>query len=507
MHTTKKTLNGKALFLLIILALTGYSEINAQNESSQWLFGQGAGIDFRNGTPQPIIGSKINTIEGCSTISDSKGNLLFYTDGITVWNKNHKEMPNGKNLNGSISSTQSTIIIPLPESNTIFYIFTVDSEGGKGGFCYSIADMTKEKGMGDITIKNKFINNNFTEKLVAVKQPGTTNIWIITHKYESNAFTAYLLTKNGLTTDPVVSNSGLKHRNSIYNAIGYMKVSPDKTKLALAINGDKIVQLFKFDANKGTASNPISLNFKDYSNPYGLEFSPNSNFLYISTPANGSVYQANTETDNEKILQKSLSLVGQSKNKKSLGALQLGPKGKIYIAEYESKYLSVIDKPDLAGTDCSFQLQAISLGGNICKLGLPTFVQDFVSTSTQTTSAINNAETNVRYNLSNVCFNFNKATLQNSYYPILEQLADYLNKNQKVNIQIIGHTDSIGNAEHNNNLSLERAKTIGKYLNDHGIEKSRITFLGEGSREPVTSNKSEAGRQKNRRVEFILRTL
>jgi 6-phosphogluconolactonase (cycloisomerase 2 family) len=379
MRTTKKSRNGKILFLLIILAFTGYSDINAQYETSQWFFGQGAGIDFRSGVSKPIIGSKINTIEGCSTISDSNGNLLFYTDGITVWNKNHKEMPNGRNLNGSISATQSTIIIPLPESNSIFYIFTVDSEGGKGGFCYSIADMTKENGLGDITLKNKLINSGFTEKLVSVKQPGTTNFWVITHKYGSNAFFAYLLTKSGLSTEPVVSNIGLKHENSIFNAIGYMKVSPDKTKLALAINGNKIIQLFKFAASEGTVSNPISLNLKDYSNPYGLEFSPNSNFLYISTPANGSVYQTNTETYNEQALQKSLILVGQSKNKKSLGALQLGPNGKIYVAEYESKYLSVINKPDLLGTDCSFQQQAIALGGNICKLGLPTFVQDFAS--------------------------------------------------------------------------------------------------------------------------------
>ncbi|MFT3751998.1 MAG: OmpA family protein [Paludibacter sp.] len=107
--------------------------------------------------------------------------------------------------------------------------------------------------------------------------------------------------------------------------------------------------------------------------------------------------------------------------------------------------------------------------------------------------------------MSNVCFNFNKATLQDSYNPVLEQLAHFLNKNKKLNIQIVGHTDSIGNVQHNYKLSLERAKTIGKYLIDHGIEKSRITFSGEGSNAPLSSNKDESGRKKNRRVEFILK--
>ncbi|MFT3751999.1 MAG: hypothetical protein QM800_03700 [Paludibacter sp.] len=286
-------------------------------------------------------------------------------------------MPNGKNLNGNTSSTQSAIIVPLPESKTIYYIFTMDSEAEKGGFSYSIVDMAKENGLGDIILKNKLINTRFTEKLVAVKKPDTNNFWIIAHAYDSNAFSAYLLTKNGLTVQPVISNVGLRHEKSFFNTIGYMKVSPDKRKLALAINGDKIIQLFNFDPTKGLITNPISIKLNEQSNPYGLEFSPNSNLLYISTVLSGFIFQINITTGSEDAIQKSLQLVGQSKSKKSLGALQLGPDGRIYIAEYDSKFLSTIDKPDMIGPGCSYRAEGVSLGGNICKLGLPTFVQDF----------------------------------------------------------------------------------------------------------------------------------
>jgi outer membrane protein OmpA-like peptidoglycan-associated protein len=503
---------GIKFLLLNSLLFISLLNVNAQFESSKWIFGHGAGIDFKTGEAQTFLGSKLNTTEGCSTISNNKGDLLFYTDGISVWNRDNALMPNGNDLKGNISSTQSTIIVPLPGSKNIFYIFTLDSEGGKGGFSYSLVDLSKENGLGDITLKNESINIRFTEKIVAVKHPNNVDIWIIVHEYESDVFMAYLLTKNGLSPHPVVSAIGMKHDKSIYNTIGYMKISPDKQKLALAINGNKIVQLFDFDAKNGTITNPVTLKFDAQSGPYGLEFSPNSGLLYISMVSNGFVYQANTDAGNEQAIQKSLQLVGKSKNERFLGAMQLGIDGKIYVAEYQSKYLSVIDNPNTIGSGCSYRAEAISLNGKICMLGLPAFVQDFIITNksvrkTQPVTQKVNSEINKKHTLINVYFDFNETELQNTYISGLQQLANLLNKNKKLNIEIIGHTDSIGNAQYNYKLSLARAKGIGTYLTGKGIDISRITFSGKGSSEPVVSNKDEAGRQKNRRVEFILKDL
>ncbi|MHA1342163.1 MAG: hypothetical protein ACTSO2_19505, partial [Promethearchaeota archaeon] len=76
-------------------------------------------------------------MEGCATISDKFGHLLFYTDGITVWNKNHRVMKNGEGLFGHVSSTQSAIIIPNPGKKNQYYIFTVDAEDSSNGLNYS----------------------------------------------------------------------------------------------------------------------------------------------------------------------------------------------------------------------------------------------------------------------------------------------------------------------------------------------------------------------------------
>jgi outer membrane protein OmpA-like peptidoglycan-associated protein len=488
------------------------TETNAQLESSKWVFGYGVGVDFTSGQPIAFSGSKIRTSEGCSTVSNNKGELLFYTDGISVWNKRNELMPNGKKLNGHLSSTQSAIIVPLPGNNSIQYIFTMDSEANKGGFCFSIVDLTKERGLGNVTLKNQPIKAHCTEKLVAVRHENDKDIWIVIHEYGSDAFMAYLLTKDGLNLSPVVSNIGLKYDKSVFNTIGYIKISTDNKKIAVAINGDKTVQLFDFDRKSGILSKQTTLRFNSDSSPYGIEFSPSSALLYIGIVTKGLVYQANLSAGNEQAIQKSLCIVGQNRIKNNLGALQLGVDGKIYIAEYQSKYLSAIDKPNTLGTECHFKVNAVFLNDNICMFGLPTFFQDYVkqgnfNEKTQVFNKNTNIEINKKYILNSIYFDFNKALLRDSSIIELQKLIDVLAKNPNLHIEITGHTDSIGSLRYNKELSLARARKIGSYIAGKGIKKSRIKLSGKSSIEPIAPNTDEAGRQKNRRVEFILKNI
>jgi len=114
------------VFALCVM-VSFFTSVNvvAQGESSNWLFGRKAGINFNEGAVTPIENGAIDTNEGCASISNSAGELLFYTDGILVWDKNHNVMPNGSNLFGNKSSTQSAVVVPKPNSDSIYYIFTV----------------------------------------------------------------------------------------------------------------------------------------------------------------------------------------------------------------------------------------------------------------------------------------------------------------------------------------------------------------------------------------------
>src|SRR5688572_15417510 len=120
------------------MCLLGVQNLYAQKEGNIWYFGDRAGVDFNSGSPKALTNGMLITAEGCATICDVNGKLLFYTDGISVWNRKHKKMPNGFDLKGDPSSTQSGIIVPYPNDTTKYYVFTVDFEGHEDGFQYSI---------------------------------------------------------------------------------------------------------------------------------------------------------------------------------------------------------------------------------------------------------------------------------------------------------------------------------------------------------------------------------
>lgn len=151
----------KLIILKILLISTAAL---AQKEANVWYFGKKAGLDFNNGTPVALTDGSLITIEGCSSIADSKGNLLFYSEGVHVWDRNHVQMPDGFGLLGDESSTQSALIVPKPGSNTIYYIFTTAAWGPPtGSLCYSIVDMTLNSGLGNVTSKNVYLHAPVTD--------------------------------------------------------------------------------------------------------------------------------------------------------------------------------------------------------------------------------------------------------------------------------------------------------------------------------------------------------
>ena len=103
MNTPKKLLG---LFLIIL-----FSTSHSQNEFSKWYFGLQAGLDFLSSPPTLLTNGALNIAEGCATVSDVNGNLLFYTDGIVINNSNHVPMANGSGLFSNSSMTQGPVIV------------------------------------------------------------------------------------------------------------------------------------------------------------------------------------------------------------------------------------------------------------------------------------------------------------------------------------------------------------------------------------------------------------
>ena len=117
--------------VIISIFLLSFWGALAQGEANNWYFGFNAGITFNTNPPTALSNGQLSTNEGCSSISDINGNLLMYTDGQTIWDKNHEVMPNadylnGEGLYGDPSSTSSGLIVPHPTEFNLYFVFTVD---------------------------------------------------------------------------------------------------------------------------------------------------------------------------------------------------------------------------------------------------------------------------------------------------------------------------------------------------------------------------------------------
>jgi hypothetical protein len=373
--------------VLLIFALLLFSNwINAQLEFSNWYFGQGAGLNFSVSPPSAIIdGNILSTAEGVATISDSNGNLLFYTDGSIIGTKNHTLMSNGSGLLGDQSSTQSAIIVKQPGNTNIYYVFTVYANIAS----YNIIDMNLAAGYGSVTVKNATLYLSTSEKQVSVRHCNGVDVWIISHERNTNNFRSYLLSSSGLNLTPVISSIGEVTNGAA--ALGQMKISPDGRKLAMACDGSATLtslglggfQLFDFNIETGIISNSIIVN-NTVNGAYGIEFSPNGSYLYgsispLSNSVNAALYQWNIcQTSTAAIISSQYSVGFNSVY--GTASIQRAIDGKVYVAPNDPSNFAtvhVINSPNNAGSAMGLALNAISTGTKTVRLGLPNFINNY----------------------------------------------------------------------------------------------------------------------------------
>ena len=141
------------LQLFIIISLT-----SAQNEYNTWYFGHKAGMHFNSGSPVALMDGQLNSLEGSAVICDDSGNILFYTNGMEIWDRSHNIMPNGSMMLGDSSSTCAAVIVQHPGNDSLYYVF-IPNKTGIGGteFSYSIVNINLNGGLGDVSSKNNLL--------------------------------------------------------------------------------------------------------------------------------------------------------------------------------------------------------------------------------------------------------------------------------------------------------------------------------------------------------------
>lgn len=387
----------KYIFLVLAWIVAGPAKSYGQ-PGNVWVFGTHAGIDFNSGNPVVTLTAITGFGEANASVCDADGNLLFYTEGSKVWNRNHILMPNGINLTpisvpssmGALSSVttstaQGAVIVPMPDSANKYYIFSLTShelQADAGKLYYSILDMNLNGGMGDIEPGQKgvFLSSELSESMVTTIGDAC-NIWLITRSKNGLIYKAYEITNTGINTTPVLSNVGASLDE---NDLGFhLAVSPNRKLLSSGKT------LYHFNAVTGELSDPVAL----FPNPatndtvtYGLCFSPDNSKLYVDVQqtfwANSHILQFDLSSGNAAAINASALNIGYPF---SATDLKIAPDGKIYfismggdVGNLPVTALGRIEQPNLAGTACQYVVNALSLNLNCAAyFGLPSVVPVF----------------------------------------------------------------------------------------------------------------------------------
>ncbi|MBX3042884.1 MAG: T9SS type A sorting domain-containing protein [Candidatus Kapabacteria bacterium] len=368
-----------SLFVIILFISDLYS--NNPKIWDNWYFGRNAGMTFNttNRIPATLNDGKLYTLEGCASISDPDGNLLFYTNGVYVYNKNHDIMINGVDLKGHNSSTQSALILKKPGSQNIFYIFTTDKGPYEGEseheHCFSIVDMNEDEGRGAVIVKNMVLHSPVVEKLTAVRHANNEDYWIIARGMNDNKFIISLLSEGGIV-DTKIFNIGPTYfpfPASPEFSLGQMKFNPKGDLMGNVVYGANNLELYRFDNSSGVFTGYLGIPVQEEVTAlYGLEFSSNNKFVYVNNLF-GRIYQFDVSEFDSLKISNSLNLVYDSLDFsfQEFGQMQLAPNGKIYMALSYDTMLAVIDKPNVPSPYCRFNKRAFGLNGALSLFGLP----------------------------------------------------------------------------------------------------------------------------------------
>ncbi len=378
----------------------------AQKRGAVWVFGDSALVDFSD-TSNILTGNSLIKSRGsCASISDSNGQLLFYTGYDTDWmitgayekngeifNKLHSTMANGDSII-MMGWYHEVVILPYPGTTDKYFVFSILVTGvNLWGIFYSIVDLSANGGLGAVIQKNIQLPNyfNMVDCLTAVKHGNGRDWWLLFRRvYNSpvipdNEFHSYLVSPAGITNYTVQNIGSTKRTNA-----GCIAWTTDGSRFSFSnLNG--LLELYDFDRCTGTISNPVTV-YTESSGPpwpayWGAAFSPSNQFLYVTripltVTDTSRLYQFDVTAAN---IAGSADTLWETGFISQLGHLKLAPDGKIYLANNyygvfpyaDSVYntynmnLSVIENPDNPGSACNVQPYSFYLGGKRGYFGLP----------------------------------------------------------------------------------------------------------------------------------------
>lgn len=333
----------------------------AQGENNHWHFGQGHSINFNTTPPTYGSASAMRTNESCATVSDAQGNLLFYTMGSRVWDRNGVEMPNAIGLlgNGPFvngigqgSSYDCLEVVPHPGNPNQYFIFT--GNGAEMGpvtiYCH-VVDMSLNGGMGDVVAgqKNIVVASNMGNEYSAVARGDCNKVWLIVPTL-LGTLQAYKIDQNGLDLNPVISTPNIAG----ITILSQIRVLDDGTCYMVTNSGFTRSQ---FNSITGAFSNFVLM--PDIGGVF-FELSPDNQKLYTGTADMIKQWDLGLYPNIAAIQASAVNLYPISSNIAVFMNLRSGPDGKLYALRMQISPTSIefkidrIEQPNIAGFGATY---------------------------------------------------------------------------------------------------------------------------------------------------------
>lgn len=323
-------------FSLLFLSLPCF--VLAQSPHDVWYFGDEQGMRFENGNPVFDSSSKIRSLIGSSTMSDSAGNLLFYTNGRVFFDRNHDEMPG---ITG-ISNPAIIDVVSLPStlSSDVYHVYVANTQW----LAHYRVDLSQNNGLGSVEHINSHFTNGPLRALTAIKSCNGHKYWLVCFEQLSNS-------EYAINTLEIEGNTGLpsiKDRfpigSSINRFIWEMTASPQGDQIAIV--SEFAFNVFDFDPICGKVLNQNTLPLPvTTAAPLAACYSPNGKYLYASYAStfgknSGLLYQLDRYE---------LSGQGLFKNQYAtdhvITGMQNGPDGRLYaLANYQAEQKAAINR-------------------------------------------------------------------------------------------------------------------------------------------------------------------
>jgi hypothetical protein len=377
--------------LLYIYSLSAFFSVSvfAQYKNNKWLLGRdnnfpapgnGTKIEFNNNQRTITYDPRSIWFSGCfSGLSDKDNNWFVYTNGSAVGNKNHDTLVNGFGLSpggddywriSGYPSSGMSVILPKDTAQELIYLFHQNSLNNAPGFpspnqprslqlYYSILDPNLGEA-GTLIEKNKLLIDDTLEisNILSVRHANGRDWWVVVKKFKNDLFYSILVTKDSVYSPITYSTQSLP-----LQVIGGQACFSPNGKLYASFSASSRLRLYYFNRCTGMLDN-FRIKTSLHIIAGSLSFSPNSRYLYITTPDSLWQYdmQAPDIFSSETFIAKYDGFQDSLGNSTIFWSHWLAPDGKIYInSNNTSRKLHVINNPDMPGQACDFQQHSVSI--------------------------------------------------------------------------------------------------------------------------------------------------